>query len=723
MILQILPRYDFQFQSEAMTMFLKTLANVDRKGGFFSQLTRGFDFTFIIDADDQGKNGKLSFYLELPDKEEIRITQSLKTMFKDKADVFIANKLPRYEVVNTLSTVEEVNDDKDSSKKRLATYQDDKTFLYILGLLSKRTRITLDFKVLKKFSSATRGFIRNVNTDVQCECLIRVWGKTKYDRNIVRSISESVVNLTAGEKKFKDEYKDTYRISMLSGSEMMNLFQIPSLKNNPDILDRIYYLEIGQGTLEPKEFAQGMAIGKLYHPVQKDREIRIDYTQLRKHMEISGMTGSGKSSFFEQCVDSILMDIVSGKKGVPGFTLFDPMESSALGVLDKVQKLKHDGHDVSKLMDKLHYIDMNDHDYVYPISLLYKGIESTEILDFFKMLFSDGQTVQIDRLLSDGINTLLSDDREYSMKDVLNVFEDTDMREDMLLRMSDNVYNEDCIKFLKAKFNSGQLDPIRNRISPFMNTPHKKLMYGLTSEYDGLKNVMKWFDEGHIVLFNLAGLKDIDVRTIVGYIVMRYYLEARKRPDNSLMHIIFNDECQKTQLAKYNDIIAEGRKPGLMFCPMTQYIERYDEEFLKAILGNIDTKVSFRQGEAGARKIVANTPNCPINAEALKRLPDRVGFVTTYDTGSIKTIMVEVQPPYRYNNGILVPHGNKMEDRVQQEINRSKNRTFARELMPKDSMKRKDAERLVFKGHFELEEKLIIEDERLREGDEMLWEK
>lgn len=715
-LIQILPRFDYEFQRDSMTLMLKTLSSGRRRT--LKDLFKGFDYTFIIDCDDQGLNGKISFYFEVPDIEKEKSMQTLKTMFKEKADVFDADPLPKRQCMNTLHA----RDDEDAErkqKKRLATFNDPQIFLYILGLLSKRTRITIDFSIRKEFLAS--GLFRGVSTDVQAECLIRVWGNTKYDRNVIKDISDNISSLTAGERQLQIDYKDSYRTTNMTGSELLNFIQFPSIRTQKNLLDRVYFLEVGQITLQPEEFASGLRVGTLYHPVMRDREIRISYEQLRKHMEISGMTGSGKSSFFEEAVDSILLDKVLGKKNVPGFTLFDPMESSALGVIDKILKLKHDGHDIDPLLKKVHYIDLNDDDYVFPIALLYKGIEPTEILDFFKMLFSDTTTVQIDRLMSDAINALLKDDQEYSIADIQKIFENEELREEIKMRISDDPYAAESLQFLSAKFNSTQLDPIRNRLSPFLNTEHKKLMFGLTGKYDSLKDIRKWMDEGHILLFNLAGMKDFDIKVIIGYIVLRYYLAARQRPDNSRMHMLFNDECQKSQIPKYQDIIAEGRKPGLMFCPMTQYIERYEDNFLKAILGNIDTKVSFRQGDTGARKIIMNTPNCPIDTDALKRLRDRVGYLTTADQGKVKTIMIEVKPPYRYTAGELVPHDNTRDSQIKQQVNKEKNKNFAKELMARDWMTKAEAEKVVFKKHFAKKAELKKAEERGEMED--LWEK
>ena len=156
--------------------------------------------------------------------------------------------------------------------------------------------------------------------------------------------------------------------------------------------------------------------------------------------------------------------------------------------------------------------------------------------------------------------------------------------------------------------------------------------------------------KGDIILFNLKGLNDNDLRIIVGYISLKYYLIGLKRPDNSRLHLTFIDECHKVQFDIYERWLAELRKGGMALIPMTQYLEQFQQGFLKAILGNAGTKVTFRQGRDGAVRMSANLPGHP-DIDGLQGLPDRIGYVSTEDNRIAKNGLVEVDPPYRYNAG------------------------------------------------------------------------
>lgn len=700
MLYQILPRYDYRFNPDAMTMFLKTLSGTRKTESFVKQLKdlvkftgNVLDYQYIVDCDgDDNTKGMISFYLQVKSEHSAPLVlNSLQNMFQEQADVFISDHLEPYSTVHTL-----YKDDPGfhEQEKQLATWSDDKVFLFILGTMKNKTRITIDFSI-KRSNTKQKHSYKGVTSDISAEVMIKVSAKTKYQRNDIMEITNTIISLTAGTQELKARYRDIYRMTSMNSSELMNFIQIPTFYNKPsdlEVLLRINKLEVGQRTLRNQEFQKGIKCGTVYHPMQ-DRSVYIDETQLRKHMFITGQTGSGKSSAAEEMIRDIMMRKVNKEKHVPGISFFDPAETSVLGVIDILLKLESDGHDISELKDMIHYIDFGYDDCVFPISLLSKDIPPTEILDFFKELFGDMSTIQVDRLVTSAINALLMDEDEHTIMDVPKLFNDEKMRENLLFRLNSNIYAEDAKTFLKRKFNAQQIEPILNRTDPFMNTGKKKLMFGMPSKYDGLKRIKEWIDKGHIILYNLKGLNNNDNHIIVGYIALKYYLFGLQRSDNALLHLTFMDESHKLQFDILQRWLAELRKSGLALVPMTQYLDQYRPDYLQALLGNVGTKITFRQGDDAAKRLVNNLPG-NLDREGLKRLPDMRGYVSTEDQKVIKSILIKVDPPYRYNDGKLVPHPDP--DNKATRKNADKNRAFARKLMERDFVSKKDAEHIVF---------------------------
>lgn len=728
MLYQILPKYDFKFQQDNMRMFLKTLANAPRKKSAknvllnFLDSSIVLDFCYIIDCDAEGM---LSFYLRINNQAQQNVAlQSLQTLLQDKADAFPMDELESYHTVHTVYCKEELGDQtrQEKVKKSLATFIDDQVFLYILSTLQPRTRIMIDFETKRSLNTG-RSIFRGVSTDVEAEVLIRVACKTKYQRNIIMAISNNIINLTSGEKAFKVDYRNTYKFSKMTGNELMNLLQLPSFFQKPadsEILKRIHKLEIGQRTLKETEFNTGIECGRTNHPLQH-RAVKINTTHLRKHIFITGQTGSGKSSAVEEMMKSIISEKVEKKKNVPGFMFFDPAETSVLGVIDMILKFRDDGYDISELIEKVHYIDFNYQDCIYPISILNQGMPSTEIIAFFNMLYGDQQAIQVERNMSSAISALLLDSKnEYAVKDIARLFREEEFRKDLAFSISQNIYAEDAIAFLNSKFNQNHTDPILNRTDPFLNTSQKKLMFGLSSKHDGLRHLKQWMDDGHIVLFNLKGLNNFDLKIIIGYILHKLYHIGLSREENALLSLIFIDEAHKVQIPIIQKILAELRKQGVAIGPMTQFLEQFDENYLKALLGNVGTKISFRQGDDAGRRLAPNLPG-HVDKEALKRLPDLLGYISAEDNNILKSILVKVNPPHRYTDGKLLPFPDNSPGHIVTKQNIDKNRKFGRELMCRDFISRLAAEQIVY-GHMMAKNKDIeVEHELLEEGDG-LWD-
>lgn len=717
MLYQILPKKAYQFSNDKTLLLFKSLASpMKKQKGFLKKIfTNAFDYQFIIDCD---KNGMISFYFQVASDEQ-RILNVLREWCGSEADVFaLQEQLQSYQTVDTLYAYDP-NSKDEKDKPKLATFSSDMLFMNIISQLQKYTRITIDFRVLQAAASNQQSsFLRT--SDVNLEVLLRVWGHTEFSRNHVKGIAQTIANLTAGTRNLRIDYKDSWKTFHAVGNEIMNFIQIPTLyrKEDPNLFKRIQYLRPGQKTLEAGEFTNGIRMGDLYHPMQTNREIKVSETILRTHFMITGTTGSGKSSAIEEMIRDILLRIVKGEKVVPGFTFFDPAESSVLGVLDMILKLESEGYDIEPLRKKVIYVDFNDPNFIFPIALLNKNVESNELTAFFNSLFPEANGIQVERTVNSAISALMLDDQEHSVFDIERVFNEETYRQKIANKLKDNIYANREIEFLKGKFNPTMVAPVLNRLDPFANTQQKRLMFGMTSKHDQIKNLRKWMDEGYIILFNIKGMKQFDIKTIVGYYTLQCYKTALQRPDFSLMHMLIIDESHNVQLPIFTKIVAELRKAGLSLGLMTQQMEQYNSDFLRQFIGNINTILSFRQNADMAARNVMSFISDRVDMNDFKALPDMVGYLSAFDEydSQKKSVLLKVKPPYRYTDGKLVNY--KDPNAVLRNI--EKNRKFAKELMAKHLMSREEAEKIVFKKVLQKKEKEEYETELLVSGDSLL---
>ena len=719
MLYRILPKKSFQFDNQKMLMFFKTISNVKSKKSFLKQLLSSHELKWIFDCD---KNNKISIYIDVDEGvNENIILNALKVLFQDRAEVFITNPIEKHDAYNTLAFKKD-----DKVENKLLPFTSPAVFLNIIGLLQSNTRLEISFKVLKRFFQSTNS---NKMNDVEIEAVIQVTGKTKYMRNDVMTISQSIASLTANNDTLWLWFKNTYKPIKVSSSEIMNLIQIPTLNRADDtLLNMVYHLLPGQITLKDSEYSQGIYTGVLDHPIYTDRKVYINKEHLRKHALISGTTGSGKSAEIEEWIGSVLKEKIKDIDA-PGFTFFDPLESSVLGVIDKINKLKADGENVDELLKKVHYIDLSNDRNIFPIALLNKACDPTEVLDFFKSLYGEQQAIQVDRMMATAISTILKDTKEHSVFDIEKIFDDQEFRDNVQARLKGNVYAQDEINFLKnTKFNQQVSAPIYNRLASFKNTMQKKLMFALPSKYDALKDIRKWMDEGHIVLFNLKGLSKFDIEVIIGYVTMQYYLQAKMRPDFSKQHLLIVDEAHQVQMPIFPKICAEMRKSGLTLVLVTQMLEQFKPDYMELLIGNINTIISFKQKARAATELQRRIPSQDVMRDDLLKLPSLIGYLSMEEGGKERSILIKTQPPYRYTNGKMVNHLDVKE--VQENLNI--NRKIASDLMQRDFMTKEKAESIVFMKIQKIQEMESYEMELLEAGDslssanmkgmEMIWE-
>lgn len=688
---QILLKNNYQFNETTTRLFLKTISNFQR--GFLEKVKYPFPNEFIIDCDSKEM---ISFYFTYYGKGDIK--NSLTALFQDGAEIFLLGEEvaeENYKTINTLYSPSKFED------KKLVTYSNEKVFQYMLAKLQPNTRIRIQFEVTKERPKTDSPYSKDTMEAI-IEALITVEGKTKYERSSAYEISHNISDLTAGNRKLYVKIRNAFTPIRLTTSEFLNLFQFPTLNRKDDELsNRIYKLMSGQRTLRKEEFSSGVRVGNLFHPRVENRDVYLDLEKLREHFFVSGKTGSGKSSFIEEFIHDLLHKKVKSKSSTPGFIFFDPAETSVLGVIDYIRKLEADGEDISDLIKLVHYIDLSPTskvDVTFPINLLYKDTDTTKLMDFVKELFGgDSQTPRLDRILMTSMKALLLDSQDHTIVDIKKLLKNDSYRKDVCERLKKNPYAYDEYQFFSGEpLKPNEIEPVLNRLDPFINTTKKQRMFGTTQH--GLKDIRKWMDEGHIILVNMAGMSDYDRKLIVGYMATQYYQVALQRPQYSMIHFMILDESHKTQFGILSDISFECRKYGLALGLLTQYMEQYNPDYLKSISQNFGTFASFKQGDSGAKQL-ESVLNRRVDRSSLMALNKFIGIVSTEDCGEDKSVMIQVAPPYRYTNGKIVDYHSPKAI----EANMNDNRNFAYKLMARDYLKNKIIDSMIFKSQEEYE--------------------
>jgi hypothetical protein len=193
-----------------------------------------------------------------------------------------------------------------------------------------------------------------------------------------------------------------------------------------------------------------------------------------------------------------------------------------------------------------------------------------------------------------------------------------------------------------------RVEPILNRLDPLLKNPAIRRLY---CQLKWTLDVRRYMDEVHIVLIDILGLNNFNIKTTVGHLIHVYHNTAKQRPIGSKIHLMMIDEAHLVQVPVLAKIIAEDRKFGFGLGLITQEIEQFTDPKLKhAIKSSMGTILSCAQ-MTGAKNVEEMTSG-HLEASFLARLRERNVAVFTRSKkdgrSTITTCVVKNEPPHVY---------------------------------------------------------------------------
>src|SRR5690606_7504540 len=237
------------------------------------------------------------------------------------------------------------------------------------------------------------------------------------------------------------------------------------------IMEFIPHLKQGQRSLQPNELNEGIRVGTLQHPIQKERKVKIPDEQFTKHLLISGQTGSGKTSVVMEITQSMIDRWVENPNKAPGFTVFDPAREAVAAILSRIRKKMQEGYNIP--LEKIHYCYLGPNGYPIGLNLLHKNGEPIDVIarnaaHLIKYAYSNSDTPRMDRLLENAILTLLHDKKPHNVLGIVPVLTDPDFLNRILPYLTDPMVREfwKLYKNEMTKEKNHTLDSLLNRLSP-----------------------------------------------------------------------------------------------------------------------------------------------------------------------------------------------------------------------------------------------------------------
>jgi hypothetical protein len=471
---------------------------------------------------------------------------------------------------------------------------------------------------------------------------------------------------------------------ILTAPELACLWHIPDSRN--PVFQYIPSVREHAQTLKDDELNQGVYIGVMKHPVQQDRQVAIPFKEFQKHFLLTGMTGSGKSSELVAMCDSLIQQWKSSPCS-PGFSLIDPAQETIVILLTRMLNAGL----TDEQWSKVHYVSLKNSEHPIGLNLLYRAPGTSaddlaeEAMELLKFAYG-GDTPQMDRLLRNGLRTLLEDESQaHTIVGLIPLFTDERFRERVLAHVHDSVLR----MFWEREFPAieGNIEkamgPLLNRLNPFISNKAMRRMFGQREFSLDLKRYM---DEGHIFFWDVLGVGKEQMKLAAGFLITQYHRAAQTRQVGSMTHFLIVDEAHKVQIPVEEKIIAEDRKFGLSLGLSTQFVEQFADWLKLAVKNNVQNIFSCAQGTDAAASVAAMT-NGYFERSYLQGLPERTVAVYTKINGQPRSLEVTVPPPYMY-----LPGGKPVNKDNPREVEQATRLALekARELQARDGRSIKD---------------------------------
>jgi hypothetical protein len=474
---------------------------------------------------------------------------------------------------------------------------------------------------------------------------------------------------------------------VLSSPELGAMWHLPDVRH--PVSKYIASIRKHSASISEDELTSGVNIGTLKHPYLENRQVAIPFIEFTNGFFLSGMTGSGKSSEAVQICDSIILDWLKSKKS-PGFSYFDPAQETVIILLNR---LMHYGVNDEQLK-KVHFVSLRDTEYPIGLNLLHRTNhnQSTDALaqnamELLKYAYG-GDTPQMDRLLRNGLRTLLEDTSQvHSMVGLIPLFTDVRFRERVLAHVRDPIlkmfWNKE-FKAIEARLEQA-IGPLLNRLDPFLSDKQMRRMFGQRTFSLELR---KYMDEGHIFFWDLLGVNKEMMKLACGQILTQYHNVLQTRQSGSMNHFTIVDEGHEVQIPVMATIMSKDRKYGSAFGLITQFADQLDDWLVKNVRDNVQNIFSLSQGSDSAPKVSRMT-NGDFDTSYLQALPRRTVAVYTRIDDVRRSFEVEAPPPYMY-----LPDGRRVDKGNEQEVHEATQWTLkkARELERRDGRSIKDIE-------------------------------
>lgn len=381
-------------------------------------------------------------------------------------------------------------------------------------------------------------------------------------------------------------------IMILNTEEIATLFHLPSfLIDTPGI--RWFLAKRAPAPVNiPQE---GLLLGEnVYRGQVKPIKIKLD--DRRRHLYSIGMTGTGKSTFFESMA---LQDIREGR----GVGFFDPHGDAIDGILKKMPASRANDVVVFSPAERERVMGLNLLEWKTPEQKDFLVQEAVQI--FYKLFDPHGQGIvgpQFEHWMRNAALTLMEAEGGGTLIEIPQLFVDDAFRNEKIAQVKDPTVRAFWEKQLAktADFHKSEMyNYFISKFGRFMSNDMMRNIIGQKKSSFDLREIM---DNRKILLVNLSKgqVGEVNSNLLGMILIAKLFTAALSRQgtknEERQDFYLYVDEFQNFATDTFSAILSEARKYRLNLSITNQYIAQLPEPIRDAIIGNVGTMVTFRIG-------------------------------------------------------------------------------------------------------------------------------
>ena len=295
----------------------------------------------------------------------------------------------------------------------------------------------------------------------------------------------------------------------------------------------------------------------------------------RRHVEIIGKTGTGKSSLLQNLMCA---DFASGR----GFAFIDPHGDQAAAIADATPKNRINDVIYLDAADLSYSVGWNPLERVEPDR---RAVVAAQVAQAFAGIWglSTAETPRLLYILDKALRLLLDNPADPSaghhpgatLLGLPRLLVDDDYRARLLTRCTDSTVREfweDEFAGYNPRFRQEAIAPIQNKIGQLVGNPFIRAIIGQPKSTIDIRRIM---DEGKILIVNLSkGRMGAEPAHLLGALLVSAFAQAAESRADTVQSerrdfTLYVDEFQNFATDSFGDILSESRKGGRWGCVLT----------------------------------------------------------------------------------------------------------------------------------------------------------